>query len=206
MDLVWTWIKLTFLNNWQNLTMDWVLREYQVISVHFSKCDTGTGHFHILGRCKLKHTGARWHGIWDSGQVSRALPLEYDIFPLTVSHEKAGWDLTSQLYGKKDQKLSHLLFHTKKPANFSREGVRRKGKLTSSAYFLHRAANFSSGVLSVFNVCISNVISFPAKHREQGHVSPFLGVPSRPGPTLLPSGRPPLSCFIFVCSIGCLLW
>lgn len=57
------------------------------------------------------------------------------------------------------------------------------GELTSSAYFLHRAASFSSGVLSVFNVCISNVISFPAKYREQRHVPLSLGVPSRPGPT-----------------------
>lgn len=59
------------------------------------------------------------------------------------------------------------------------------GALTSSAYFLHRAASFSSGVLSVFSVCISNVISFPAKHGEQRHVPPFLEAPSGSGPTIL---------------------
>lgn len=66
-----------------------------------------------------------------------------------------------------------------------REGQGEGGELTSSAYFLHRAASFSSGVLSVFNVCISNVISFPAKDREQRHGPLSLGVPSRHGPTYL---------------------
>lgn len=39
--------------------MDWVLTKYQVISVNFVKCDDGTGHFPILGRCILRHTGVR---------------------------------------------------------------------------------------------------------------------------------------------------
>lgn len=38
--------------------------------------------------------------------------------------------------------------------------------LTRSAYFLHKAANFSSGVESVFKACINNSTSFPIKRRE----------------------------------------
>jgi len=42
----------------------------------------------------------------------------------------------------------------------------KKQGLTSSAYFLHSAASFSSGVLRVFRVCINKVISLPgARHR-----------------------------------------
>lgn len=35
--------------------------------------------------------------------------------------------------------------------------------LTRSAYFLHKAASFSSGVESVFKACINNNTSFPMK-------------------------------------------
>lgn len=55
--------------------------------------------------------------------------------------------------------------YPREPVDFPK--VEGEGEaLTSSAYFLHSAASFSSGVLSVFSVCISNVISFPEKHRE----------------------------------------
>lgn len=40
--------------------------------------------------------------------------------------------------------------------------------LTSSAYFLHSAASFSSDVLRVFRVCISKVISLPGTRRGVG--------------------------------------
>lgn len=39
--------------------------------------------------------------------------------------------------------------------------IHLQATLTSSAYFLHRPASFSSGVLNVFSVCIRTVICLP---------------------------------------------
>lgn len=51
------------------------------------------------------------------------------------------------------------------PPSAPEPGTQTQG-LTSSAYFLHSAASFSSGVLRVFSVCISKVISLPVmRHR-----------------------------------------
>lgn len=128
--------------------------------------------------------------------------MECEISPLTVSLEEAGWDLTLKL---DEEKAQGSWMGIKPPIcpcilnpmlggvlTFQGEG----GELTSSAYFLHRAASFSSGVLSVFNVCISNVISFPAKYREQRHVprTPFLGSAFQAwAHTLPPWDSPPTS-------------
>lgn len=42
--------------------------------------------------------------------------------------------------------------------------------LTSSAYFLHRPVSFSSGVLSVFRVCMRTVISLPTSTEMEQNV------------------------------------
>lgn len=64
---------------------------------------------------------------------SRALPLECEISPVTVSREEAGWDLTPQLDGEKAQRevereLSYLQPHARWPADFPRQGGCEKGE------------------------------------------------------------------------------